>query len=116
VPDAVVVRDGAVVPLLRALQSFLAWADANGSTGDIVDDARAAVKMAIDPTLDVQDIEPNQLTLGDIREASEAGSWAYREGTPRSANPHPSTSPLWLHWDRGWELECIKIKDSEAGD
>lgn len=114
IPDATVIRDGSAIHLLRALEAVVEWADASGSTGDIIDDARAAIRMAADPLVDVADYSPDQLTLGDIREAGEAGAWAYREGTPRSANPHPQTSPLYLHWDRGWELGSIAIED-EAG-
>ena len=112
IPDALVIRDGAVVPLLRALQAFLTWADASGSQGDIVDEARAAVAMAIDPCIDVGDWQPDELTLADIREAGEAGAKACAGRRARASNPHNEGHPLHLHWDRGWELENIRIKEA----
>lgn len=39
------------------------------------------------------------------QEARAAGGRAYYEGKPRHDNPHTESSPEYLEWDCGWNVE-----------
>jgi hypothetical protein len=112
-PDVRLVRDGAVCVLLEAVENFLAWADATGSTGDIIDFARDAMAAAVDPRIDIG-IEAPSHSLEKIREISLQGSQAYVDGTPRSANPYAEGDLFHTCWDRGWEMRALEA--SMPGD
>ena len=112
-PDARVVRDGAIVPLLKAAEAILLWARQSGSTGDLLNELAVAVDMATDPMLNVGDVPKGTITLSDIRKAGESGAKAYQDSKPRTANPYPEDHAMFVHWDRGWELGSIAIMDSD---
>jgi hypothetical protein len=100
-PDAVCIRDGSEVVMLRALQALVAWMDRTGATGDLVDDAKAAIEMALNPRLDVG--KPSRISWEVIRDSGVRGAKAREAGRPRSGNPHPTGTLLHEGWDRGWE-------------
>lgn len=115
-PDARVVRDGAVVGLIDAVEAFLAWADHTGSTGDIIDLARHALRAAVDPTLDIGE-DDEGFSLAEIREISFQGEQAFRDGLARSSNPYPQSDPArFSWWDRGWELTSIAVMKGSDED
>lgn len=115
VPDVRIVRDGAVVMLLEAVEAVLEWADNTGATGDVIDIARDALDAAINPRIDIGGTDQVDRIEG-IRKVSLEGTEAQRAGNPRTANPYPEGSLEWTCWDRGWEWEAIRIHTPDQGE
>lgn len=118
--DTRVFRDGSIVVLYDALKAIVEWADATGSTGDVIDDARAAVAMAGDPNFDVEP-PPAKLSFADLARTQEDGAKAYLAGVSRAENPHGDTTGLFYQsWAKGWndaynEDEAAKGPSSVVG-
>jgi hypothetical protein len=108
VPDARVIREGAVVGLLDALLGILR---APGDPGALVA-ARRAVSAATDPHFNTELTETDAVTMETIREASRAGGAAFLVGTPRAAVPQEFApwSALEIAWGKGWDAAALQPK------
>lgn len=104
VPDARVIREGAVVGLLDALRALV---DVQGPQE--LADAKLAIHAATDPHFDIG-VTVETFTLQNIRDASRAGAVAYGDGRTRAEVPsdYDGSETLQVAWLRGWEGAAIQ--------
>lgn len=112
VPDARVVREGAVVGLLDALIKVLRKPGPESNRL-----AEIALRAATDPGFDTDLKEPDQITLETIRAIGLAGGRAFQEGKARTDYPeeYVEGGALQVAWTKGWEAESMRIKRPGEG-
>lgn len=109
VPDARVIREGAVVGLLDALRALLKNPGPRERQ-----DAQEAISSATDPDFDIRLQKEDQVTLETLRAVSQAGGQAYVDGLLRTDYPeiYPEGSTMATAWIKGWEAAALTIKAS----
>ena len=107
VPEARVIREGAVVGLLDALIALVK----NQGPAEIKL-AREAVLAAVDPNFDTALKDVDAITMEAIAAAGRAGGQAFQAGTPKLGLPEsyeaPGSEILAEAWRRGWEAEFLQ--------
>jgi len=99
VPDARVIREGAVVGLLDALRALL---DHQGPKE--LADAKQAIHAATDPSFDIG-VNVEAVTLDTIHAVSRQGAEAWQAGKSRADVPeaYEASETLRVAWLRGYE-------------
>ena len=112
VPDARVIREGAVVGLLDALIKVL-----RQPGPESLQRAEVALRAATDPSFDTALKDPDQVTMETIRAVGLAGGRAFQEGKARTDYPeeYVEGSAMQVAWTKGWEAESMRIKPPSRG-
>ena len=107
VPDARVIREGAVVGLLDALRALVQ----NQGPAELTL-AKEAILAAVDPNFDTRLKDVDAVTLESIARAGKEGGEAFQAGTSKAMVPEryeaEGQEVLADAWKRGWEAEFIQ--------
>lgn len=107
VPDARVIREGAVVGLLDALIAVLRRPGPRSTAA-----AELALRAATDPRFDTDLKESDQITMETVRATGLAGGQAFRDGISKTECPeiYNPGSVLEIAWIKGWEAESMALR------